>query len=309
MQSRPLQITHLVVRILLAICSSVALTLGAASRTRAKNQPGGQVLGDIKPPAQEPPAEVQALANRLAYFISTSCPKKVLVLDFKGPDKSWSPFSAWMGDQFLVALERAGQPLEIMPRSQLTAAISERHLAPKDTFDPKIAEVLAKSLEADVIVTGSFVAIGNGLGIGVTYRTSSRDSWTSPPQTDDARGKIQVIPEIAAQLGAPLDSFRPKDGVYTAGEGGIGYPSCVHCPRAYYTDAATKRNVQGTVVLEAIVNTNGSAAHMKVTKSLESSLDDEAVRAVRTWKLKPATDPDGNAVPVLQRIDVTFHLY
>jgi TonB family protein len=310
MHLRLLHIAPLVVRILLTISFCLAVVLGAERLAYAQDQLSEKSRGDIKPQVQQPPAEIQELANRVATNISKlTAKKRVLVLDFRGPGKLWLPFSAWMGDQFSLALVRAGEPLEIIPRSQLADAIAERHLPAKDMFDDKTAEDLAKSLGAEAIVSGSIAALGDVLIVGITYRTTARDSWASAPQTQEVHGKIQLIPAIATQLGVPLRSLRPKDGVFTAGEAGIGYPSCIRCPAAHYSAAASQRRIEGRVVLEAIVNTNGSAAHVKVTKSLESSLDEEAVRAVRTWKLKPATDPDGNAIPVRQTIEVTFHLY
>jgi TonB family protein len=235
--------------------------------------------------------------------------RKVLVLDFRGPEKLWLPFSAWLADQFSVALERAGQPLEIISRFQLAAAIAERHLAAKDTFDNKTAGGLADSFGADVIVSGSFVAIGDGLSVGVTYRTNSRDSWASVPPTQDGRGKIKVIPEITAELGVPLDSLRPKDGLFKAGEAGIWYPSCVRCSAASYPPSASQRRIEGQVVLEATVTADGRVIQVTVKKSLDPSLDEEAVHTVKSWKLKPATDPHGNAVPVRQTIEISFHLH
>jgi outer membrane biosynthesis protein TonB len=42
---------------------------------------------------------------------------------------------------------------------------------------------------------------------------------------------------------------------------------------------------------------------------VDPSLEEAAVDAVRTWKPKPATDTDGNVVPVLQTIEITVPLY
>jgi TonB family protein len=310
MQRKPPHDASLIGRILLTLPVCVALTLAAAQLAYAQDQPSERTQEATKPQVEQPPAEVQELANRVATNISKlTAKRKVLVLDFRGPEKLWLPFSAWLADQFSVALERVDDGLEITPRSELAAAIAERHLPAKDMFDDKTAEGLAKSLGADAIVIGSFVAFGDGLSIGITYLTTAGNSWASAPPTQNVHGKIQLNPEIAAHLGAPLDSFRPKDGVYGAGEAGFGYPSCVRCPRASYPPAASTRRIQGRVVLEATITADGRAIHVKVKESLDSSLDEAAMDAVRTWKLKPATDPDGKAIPVRQTIEVTFHLY
>ena len=310
MQPRPLHIAPLILRILQTISFCLAVILGAGQLSYAQDQPSEKLPGDNNPPVQQPPGEIQALANRVATNISRlTAKRKVLVLDFRGPERIWLPFSAWLADQFWVALVRTGEPLEFIPRSQLADAIAARHLAAKDTFDDKTAEGFAKSLGADAIVTGSFVAFGDGLSVGITYRTTAGNSWASAPPTQNIHGKIQLIPDIATHLGTPLDSLRPKDGAYRAAEAGFGFPACVRCPHPHYPPAASQRKVQGVITLEAIVTADGDVTHIKVLKAVDPALDKAAIDAVRTWKLKPATDPDGNAVPVRQTIEVTFHLY
>jgi hypothetical protein len=120
------------------------------------------------------------LANQIAGNLSQVTRKReILVLDFGGPEELSLPFSVWLADQFSVALKRAGQPLKIIPRSQLPAAIRVRGLVATDTFDDKTAEGLAKSLGGEGIVSAGFVALGGGLSVGVIYHTNSRDSWVS----------------------------------------------------------------------------------------------------------------------------------
>ena len=41
-------------------------------------------------------------------------------------------------------------------------------------------------------------------------------------------------------------------------------------------------------------------------KSLGYGLDEEAVRAVGSWRFKPATDASGKPVPVWTMVEVTF---
>ena len=65
--------------------------------------------------------------------------------------------------------------------------------------------------------------------------------------------------------------------------------------------------VQGTVILEAIVLTDGTVGEVRVVRSLERStgLDDEAVKTVKKWRFMPGKKDD-TAVPVLISVEMTF---
>jgi TonB family protein len=69
--------------------------------------------------------------------------------------------------------------------------------------------------------------------------------------------------------------------------------------------------IQGTVEMEAVVETNGKVGEVRVVRSLDKDygLDDEAVKAVKQWKFKPLTAKDGNAVPVLVQMEISFWLH
>lgn len=266
MHPRPLHIAPLILRILQTISFCLAVTLAAGQLTHAQDQPSEKLPGDNNPRVQQPPADVQELANRLAPNLSRMHPIRVLVLDFKGPDNLWLPFSAWLADQFSAALGSVGKRPEVVPRSSLTAAITDRHLKPKDAFDTKTAEALAESLEAQVIVSGSFAATQDALGVALTYGEKEGDSWFVQSWRDDLRGKILLPAEVSASFGITLESLRPKDGVYHSGEGGVSIPSCIHCPYPQYSREAAAKKAQGTVMLLVTISAEGRATDIKVTK-------------------------------------------
>ncbi len=100
-------------------------------------------------------------------------------------------------------------------------------------------------------------------------------------------------------------------GAYRAGENGVGYPSCVYCPRPDYSDEARKSKYQGDVWLEVLVLENGkpSLNDIRVTKSLGMGLDEKAIEAVRTWQFKPAIGPNGKPVKTWTSVQVQFQLF
>jgi protein TonB len=73
-----------------------------------------------------------------------------------------------------------------------------------------------------------------------------------------------------------------------------------------YPEIARQSRVQGTVVMEAILDVTGKVESVRVLRS-EPLLDDAAVRAVRQWRYTP-TELNGVPVPVLMTITIRFSL-
>jgi TonB family protein len=75
-----------------------------------------------------------------------------------------------------------------------------------------------------------------------------------------------------------------------------------------YTDAAKARKVQGTVEMAVLVQVDGAPGpDVRIIKSLDPDLDQQAIKAVRGWRFKPGTK-DGQPVPVEVNIEMTFTL-
>jgi periplasmic protein TonB len=95
-----------------------------------------------------------------------------------------------------------------------------------------------------------------------------------------------------------------------AGENGYSKPDCVYCPQPQYSDAGFKLKIQGPVVLDIIVGTDGRAQSVHVDKGLGYGLDEEATKAVRDiWRFNPAVGPNGQPAIVRMLIEIDFHLY
>ncbi len=107
----------------------------------------------------------------------------------------------------------------------------------------------------------------------------------------------------------PGEGYGTGGGTPNAGTGGYGTPACLYCPRADYSDEAMKVKVQGVVELIAVITPDGRVTDVHVAKGLGLGLDEKAIEAVRTWRLKPAMGPDGKPAAVRQIIEVTFQLY
>lgn len=97
-----------------------------------------------------------------------------------------------------------------------------------------------------------------------------------------------------------------NDTVYEPGDD-LTPPKGVYTPNPEYSEKARKKEISGTVVVELVITAGGKVRDVKVTKSLEPSLDQQAIAAVQTWKFEPATK-DGKPVAVHIHAEVTFRI-
>jgi protein TonB len=75
-----------------------------------------------------------------------------------------------------------------------------------------------------------------------------------------------------------------------------------------YTLEAMRAKIQGTVLLDCVVKADGTVGDVEVLRSLDKTgLDQEAIRAARAWQFEPGTR-NGEPVPVLVTIELTFTL-
>jgi TonB family protein len=105
-----------------------------------------------------------------------------------------------------------------------------------------------------------------------------------------------------------LPKFQQFELYPDANQDGYSKPSCVFCPKAIYSPEALQAYVQGVVVLQVIVEKDGSIKQVSVVKDLQYGLTAKAIEAVKRWKLKPATGPDGNPVAVRQTVELVFRM-
>jgi TonB family protein len=95
-------------------------------------------------------------------------------------------------------------------------------------------------------------------------------------------------------------------GVFRVG-GGVSAPTVVFKVDPEYSEQARKAKYQGTVVLNLVVQRDGSVRDIKILRPLGLGLDEKAIEAVQQWRFKPG-QRNGLAVDVSAIIEVTFRL-
>ena len=121
--------------------------------------------------------------------------------------------------------------------------------------------------------------------------------WKFKPGTKDG----QPVPvEVSIEL-----SFTLRDGpTYKIGAG-VTAPVLVKEVKPDYPDAVKAEGVTGLVEMEGTVEPDGTITSIRVTRSLDPRLDQEAIKALRQWQFKPG-QKGGVPVRVSVNVEMTF---
>lgn len=95
-------------------------------------------------------------------------------------------------------------------------------------------------------------------------------------------------------------------GPYRPGSG-ITAPSILREVKPDYTEEGRRRNLEGDVVLEIVVKSDGSVGSVKLLQGLGAGLDQRATEAVRQWRFSPARRY-GIPVDVIVEVAMEFKL-
>jgi len=177
-------------------------------------------------------------------------------------------------------MKTVAPPAPPAPRSP--SVQPDRSLAPREaptTIVDQSETRPAPSLGDDI--PGALPGLGSETRLGVLVNVPGPPPpppAVDPPQPKTARPGFQGIRE-------------PKRIAYVAPE---------------YPEIARLSRVEGTVILEAVLDVTGRVQSVRVLKSV-ALLDDAAIRAVRQWRYTP-TELNGVPVQVLMTITVNFQL-
>jgi protein TonB len=124
------------------------------------------------------------------------------------------------------------------------------------------------------------------------------------PSPGGGPGGVGLLPSGSAIVVQPPDPPRPSGPVRVADL--PVSPRRIGDTRPVYPEIARSAHVEGTVILEAVLDTAGRVTQLRVIKSVPM-LDQAALDAVRQWRYTPSLY-GGHAVSVLMTITVRFTL-
>ena len=99
----------------------------------------------------------------------------------------------------------------------------------------------------------------------------------------------------------------PKETAPLRVGGDVKAPTVISKVDPNYPEVARKARIAGIVIVECVIDKNGTVQNVKVLKPLPFGLDQAAADAVRKWRFKPGT-LNGQPVDVIFNLTVNFKL-
>jgi TonB family protein len=115
-------------------------------------------------------------------------------------------------------------------------------------------------------------------------------------------GVVGGVPGVGMVAAGPQS---PR--VYKIGDG-VSAPQVVHKVDPEYTKEARDAKIEGTVVVQTEIHTDGRAHNTRVVRSLEPGLDHNAIEAIAQWEFEPGKK-DGEPVAVHATIEINYKLH
>jgi TonB family protein len=131
--------------------------------------------------------------------------------------------------------------------------------------------------------------------------------WTAAVLVCVMGGAIAGV-VVALPLGWPIGEAAVDAQQVVDGKG-VTLPKVASEVKPQYTPEAMRAKIEGTVLLNAVVRTDGTPGNIEVTQSLDTEygLDKQAVAALSQWRFDPGMK-DGKPVPVRVTVEMRFTL-
>lgn len=241
--------------------------------------------------------EVRLTLGNKRYFSKTQA--TLFVTGLANFDRSWDPLK----EDLISRTERPtwGKVTHKKIREHETICFDQTRLGelPAKThycIDPERLVVLRRDLGDSRTEFFDYASVaGHMIPRKVTIRNPSvanlelRDISVSYQPEDQSRF---AIPDQSIEVETCNDEQQPKP---------------VFTPEPPFSDEARSKHHEGTILLHALIDQNGTVQDARALNPTGDGLDVNAVTAVRTWKFKPATC-SGHPVSQEMMIEVDFRL-
>lgn len=188
---------------------------------------------------------------------------------------------------------------------------------------PAVASVISDASEATLVESGHKVSKNSDntemalvSAAPVADAVSSGETETAERMDANAEMPEPVVSDKASEdpVVAELPSEKERGEVYVAVEKQAEFPGGLQAMMQWlsmnvrYPEDAMKNDVQGRVIVKFVVNPDGSISDPTVLRSVEPSLDQEAVRVVSAMPKWKAAENNGQKVASYYNLPIAFKL-
>jgi len=131
--------------------------------------------------------------------------------------------------------------------------------------------------------------------------------WSRLAATASLTAGLVVVGLTSIQFGRSAQVGVPAEGetIHSLKEEGMKAPKVLQRFEPQYSESAREKKISGTVVLGVVISKSGKITEAKVIRSLEESLDQNAIASVKSWIFEPATKND-QPISVRATVEVKF---
>ena len=234
------------------------------------------------------------------------------------------PRSMLPRDAISLCVDSDGVSMKCPGRLQTSATESARYLV--DTAaeavgrQPDLPVLISVSPDArygdvdialDIAVQSAtphvYLATGPDTGVVFEIRHEVRRAPLAPMRRNDSAHNRPAAPHEVETNAASASIGHPRVPIRFVVNGPVTEPVKIDGPAAVYPEAARRARIQGVVVLDAIIDSDGRVEDLKILRGLPLGLTEAAIQAVKRWRYQPAT-LKGEAVSVRYTIPVRFKL-
>jgi TonB family protein len=230
---------------------------------------------------------------RLQYRLGTADAAGAVIVRAWEDDRN-----VWPSNGYRIALPgSASDGKDALPlRAYSSSVRMASNAAPTDRLDD------AHWYELEIACIGNHITVRVDGRVAAEGDGTERASGTIGLELD--RGTVEFRGMRVANRPSQAWTTALKPDASFAGK----YPTVKRDVKPRYPIQAMQDHVEGTVLLDAIVDETGRVIAVRVAKSARPDLDAEALGAAREWQFTPAV-LDGQPVRILVQIQLDFRLH
>jgi TonB family protein len=152
-------------------------------------------------------------------------------------------------------------------------------------------------------------ALGIGVSVVNTSASALRATLSGFSLVTEPRSARSGVPSPGAE-GLPAEGDSPATVLKPGGAGAVldydAPPQVLEIQKPTYPREAYDKRIEGTVLLEILIDSEGRVARRRVIQSVPG-LDEAALACVASWRFKPAVK-GGKPVPTIAHVPLSFRI-
>ena len=222
--------------------------------------------------------------------------KSVAVVDFTTSDAVTSPEGLYFADLLSAYFAQPNRKIEVTSRDLVTRVVGAQRKKTYDLDSPEVLVRIGTALKTEALVFGVVDKGERQLVLSVLVKRISD-------------GMLIASEKVGLERSDFFDSLNsypqaePAREIRRVDEKGVSVPECLDCPTPQFR---SRSDAGSRVLLIVVVAPQGRVTAVEVLSGAGPEFRDEALRAFRVFRYKPAHDRTGQPIAIGLPVEVFF---